>query len=263
MTLSGDPIPVERWHKRHRKVRRDKGGRTRILTSVPFGGTWSTYRENIADGELLDHSGHPDTQSLDTGELLCKSGDEILDKDDRQSDSGEEARQPTRRSGRNVKPPSRFANAVMIDLQFGRFCYTQPIWNTMQTLQDLPGTNGIVLEQDFTSTNFLSKPEISKLRELYMADSFMEDWDPDTEIEKVIKHRHTRYVRRIPGKHTYSIGASPITTKGVRVFVQFFSGDRRWLAMEAARGDNPIPLIEYSMRNHLWSKSDMVCEEEL
>jgi hypothetical protein len=126
----------------------------------------------------------------------------------------------------------------------------------MTTLQELPGTKGIVLEQNFTSSNFLSKPEVTKLRELYLADSFTLEWEPETEIEKVIKHRHTKYVRRIPGKHTYNAGVYPVTTKGVRVFVQFFSGDRRWIAMEAARGDNPIPLIEYSMQNNLWKKSE-------
>jgi hypothetical protein len=183
MTLSGDLIPVERWHKRHRKVRRDKGGRTRILTPVPLVthhnegglGTRTVKIQNIAEGTLLDHSGHPDTQSLDTGDMLCKSGEEVLDKDDRHSDSGEEVRQPTRRSGRKVKPPSRFANAVMIGLLFGMFCYTQSVWNIIQPLQDLPGTNGIVLEQDMTSSNFLSRPEVAKLCEIYIADTFMEE----------------------------------------------------------------------------------------
>jgi hypothetical protein len=83
----------------------------------------------------------------------------------------------------------------------------------------------------------------------------MNDWDPDADVEKVIKHQHSNYVRRIPGKHSYHVGIPPVTTEGVRVFVKFFSGAKRWIAMEAARGDNPTPLIEYSMKQDLWKTS--------
>jgi hypothetical protein len=139
-----------------------------------------------------------------------------------------------RRSNQRMKTPSRFANAVMIVLQIGKALFTDPVWNALVPLQTLAGTNGIILEQDMTSSNFLSRPEISKLRELYCADSLMDEWDPNTHVEKILKHRYVKYARRPPGKHTYSQNVDPVTTKGIRLFVEFFSGEKQWTSMEAA-----------------------------
>jgi hypothetical protein len=102
------------------------------------------------------------------------------------------------------------------------------------------------------------QPEINK-RELYYLDSFAfdEDWDPETEIEAIMCHRHVRCARRIPGKNTYRSDIAPVTTKGVRLKVKFFRGDRAWVPMEPTRSDNPLPIIEYSMKHDLWKHSKM------
>jgi hypothetical protein len=99
-----------------------------------------------------------------------------------------------------------------------------------------------------TSSSFLTRAEVAKMRELYYLDRLNEEWDPHTEIEAVLRHRHINYARRTPGKHTYNSSVSLVTTKGVRLLVKFFSGLKSWVPMEAARSDNPTPLIEYAKK---------------
>ena len=150
----------------------------RISIPVPRGN--NPDREEIPEGGETDLD--PAEELVNTLDECLPEGsmqgnpqaldDELISDSGRLHDSGKDVGQPTRRSNRKIKPPSRFVNAVMVGLQLGKLLYTQPLWSAMTTLQELPGTKGIVLEQDFTSFNFLSKPEVTKLRELYLADSF-------------------------------------------------------------------------------------------
>jgi hypothetical protein len=156
-----------------------------------------------------------------------------------------------RRSHRQSKPPSRFCNMVTIGIQIGRMFSTDQTWDNLQPLKHLPEVVRIPLEQDMTSSSYLSHPEINKLKELYYLDSFDSDWDPCTEIEVVLRHRHTHYGRRSPGKHSYKLGTPIISKKDVRLEVQFFSGDKCWIPIEAARSDNPLPVIEYAKKKGL------------
>jgi hypothetical protein len=114
-----------------------------------------------------------------------------------------------RRSNRRTKPPSRFENAVILGLQLGQFLNTDNSWNSLIPLKPLPET--VYLEQDVSQPTFLSRQELStflsrqelhKLKELCFIDKMNEERDPDNEIEKILRHRHTRYVRRPPGKDT-------------------------------------------------------------
>jgi hypothetical protein len=75
-------------------------------------------------------------------------------------DSGEDVGQSIRRSNRKTRQPSRFVNAAIFGLQVGRLLRTDPIWNIMTPPKSLPGTNGIILEQDMTSSSFFTRPEI-------------------------------------------------------------------------------------------------------
>jgi hypothetical protein len=140
--MSDEPIPTERWHKRRRKIRRDRGGRTRLPAPVPI----TTYHNednvgrdgnggmDVTDDTLGDV---PDTASEEKD--IDHDDDELLEetiqddpprvpgqniKDIRlKSNSGEDNLQPSRRSNRKAKPPSRFVDAVMVGLQGRRFLY--------------------------------------------------------------------------------------------------------------------------------------------
>jgi hypothetical protein len=150
-----------------------------------------------------------------------------------------------------VRQTNLVRHAVTVGLRIGKLFHTGSIWDVLSPDKELP--------QDMTSSSFLTQPEINKMRELYYLDSFAfdEDWDPETEIEAIMRHRHVRYARRIPGKNTYRSDIAPVTTKGVRLLVKFFSGDRAWVPMESARSDNPLPIIEYSMKNDPWKHSKL------
>jgi hypothetical protein len=208
-------------------------------------------------------------EPLDQGDVDLRRTSDLDDIDtaqrNRQFDTGtientgEENDNLIRWSSRRVKQPTPFANKVMVGLQCGRMIHTDPIWDALLPLNPLPKYQGVALEQDMTSSSFLTQPEINRMRELYYLDSFPfdEDWDPETEIEAIMRHRHVRYARRIPGKNTYRSDIAPVTTKGVRLLVKFFSGDRAWVPMKSARSDNPLPIIEYSMKNDLWKHSKL------
>jgi hypothetical protein len=163
-------------------------------------------------------------------------------------DTGEIEDNPIRRSSRKVKQPTRFANKVMVGLQCGRMIHTDPIWDALLPLNPLPRYQGVTLEQDMTPSSFPFQPTINKLRELHYLDSFHDEGDPETHIEVVIPHRLTKYARRIPGKNTYYANVAPIITPGIRLCVKFFSGKRQWVPLEAARSDNPLPIIDYALK---------------
>jgi hypothetical protein len=140
--LPEDPadIPLERWHKRHRRIRRDRGGRIRLPAPVPV--DYDNKDEEAPDSgeeQLLDTTegnmetigatdiaenetgavGIPDRvqDDMDTDEV---KDDQVLETD--LEDTGQEQDlqlgemdEPTiRRSNRRIKTPSRFSNAVMI-----------------------------------------------------------------------------------------------------------------------------------------------------
>jgi hypothetical protein len=89
-----------------------------------------------------------------------------------------------------------------------------------------------------------------------------EEWDPDNEIEKILRHRHTRYVRRPPGKDTYGPNALQVTTKKIRLLVRFFRGTKQWIPVEAARNDNPLPLVDYAVKMKLTKRPEWEWVEE-
>jgi hypothetical protein len=192
--------------------------------------------------------------TYDLDDMDTKDGNRQFDTGTVENTEGKDDN-PIRRSSRRVKQPTRFANKVMVGLQCGRMIHTDPIWDALLPLNPLPKYQGVALEQDMTSSSFLTQPEINRMRELYYLDSFPfdEDWDPETEIEAIMRHRHVRYARRIPGKNTYRSDIAPVTTKGVRLLVKFFSGNRAWVPMESVRSDNPLPIIEYSMKRQCWN----------
>jgi hypothetical protein len=47
------------------------------------------------------------------------------------------------------------------------------------------------------------------------------------------------------------LGTPLISKKDVRLAVQCFSGDKCWIPIEAARSDNPLPVIEYAKKQGL------------
>jgi hypothetical protein len=167
---------------------------------------------------------------------------------EQRQNSGEIGETDIHRSNRRAKPTSRFVNAVTIGLQIGRFFCTDPNWDTLSPLKLLPEKLLVPLEHHMTSSNFLTRAEVAKMREFYYLDRLNEEWDPHTEIEAILRHRHINYARRTPGKHTYNQSVSLGTTKGVRLLVRFFSGLKSWIPMEAARIDNSAPLIEYAKK---------------
>jgi hypothetical protein len=247
LAISSEEILMERQHKRFRKKRGARGAlteRSKVNGKIQANDGIPRIEEDALREDTEDEN------MIDEQDDHQENEDEIAEEIDAIIGPGEEEVYSIRRS------PSRFVNAGMVGLQMGKFLYSEPIGNVLTPLQNVPGAHAIILEQDMTTSSFLSRPEVNKLRELYVADSFMQEWDPDANVEKVIKHRDTRYARRSPGKHTYQPGIPPITTKGVRVLAKFFSGERRWLPMEAVRGDNPIPLIDYSMKYDLRKQSD-------
>jgi hypothetical protein len=116
----------------------------------------------------------------------------------------------------------------------------------------------IIPTQSITTISVTPSSFLERLmRDLYYLDSFHMDWDPETEIEAIYRHRHVRYARRIPGKNTYRSDIAPVTPNGVRLLLKFLRGDRAWVPMDSARSDNLLPIIEYSMKHALWTHSKM------
>jgi hypothetical protein len=107
---------------------------------------------------------------IDEQDDLQENEDEIAEENDTTIDPGEQEVYSIRRSGRKTRQPSRFLNAVMDGLQMGKFLYSEPIWNVLTPLQSVPGAHAIILEQGMTTSSFLSRPEVKKLRELYVVD---------------------------------------------------------------------------------------------
>jgi hypothetical protein len=83
--------------------------------------------------------------------------------------------------------------------------------------------------------------------ELTFLDRMNEEWDPHTEVEVVLRHRHINYARRNPGKFTYNPNVPLVTSKGVRLFYcQYFSGVKSWVPREAVRHPEWEWVKEYS-----------------
>jgi hypothetical protein len=236
MMISRDEVPTMRQHRRHRRNQNDRSNRPQRLAEEDH----ETTEAPPDPGEVQDAGLVEQHTSIDEEEI----SDEALD-------TGERSHVGTRKSNRRTKPPSRFANAVTIGLNIGRFFYNDQHWNALTPLKPLPPTM-VPLEQDMTQSSFLSRPEINKLREMYYLDTLNEEWDPHTEIECILKHRHINYARRRPGKHSYNPSVSLITRSGVRLLVKLFDGTRAWIPMEAAQGGQPVPVIDYARKHKLW-----------
>jgi hypothetical protein len=110
---------------------------------------------------------------------------------------------------------------------------TADAYATLQPLVPLPEFPTVPLEQDFTTPGLLSRHEVEKLRGIQCLDSLQEEWDPHTTVVAILDHRHTRYVCRQPGKHSYDFRTPLITSKGVHVLANLFDESKSWVPMEA------------------------------
>jgi hypothetical protein len=128
----------------------------------------------------------------------------------------------------------------MIGIQAARFFNNDMSWDILTPLQPLPEIPVASLEQDVSGPRFLSRQEARKLKDLCYMDRLNEEWDPNTEIEQILRYRHRKYRRRTPGTGNYGPFAAYVTTRRIRSFVKFFNGVKQWIPMEAARNDNPI-----------------------
>jgi hypothetical protein len=77
--MSDEPIPTERWHKRHRKMRRDRGGRTQLPAPVHI----TTYHNE--DNVWRDGNGGMDV----TDDILGDVPDTALEEKDIDHDDEE------------------------------------------------------------------------------------------------------------------------------------------------------------------------------
>jgi hypothetical protein len=78
---------------------------------------------------------------------------------------------------------------LFLDCKIGQFFKTDASWDNLLPLKPLPET--VYLEQDVFQPTFLSRQELRKLKELSYIDKMNEEWDPENEIEKILRHRHT------------------------------------------------------------------------
>jgi hypothetical protein len=167
LAISSEEIPMERQHKRFRKKRGARGALTERSTVN------GKIQANDGVARIEEDALREDTEDenmIDEQDDHQENEDEIAEENDTTIDPGEEEVYIIRRSGRKTRQPSRFVNAVMLGLQMGKFLYSEPIWNVLTPLQSVPGAHAIILEQDMTTSSFLSRPEVNKLRELYVAD---------------------------------------------------------------------------------------------
>jgi hypothetical protein len=167
VAISSEEIPMERQHKRFRKKRGTRGALTERSTVN------GKIQANDGVARMEEDAIREDTEDenmIDEQDDHQENEDETSEENDTAIDPGEEEVYSIRRSGRKTRQPSRFVNAVMLGLQMGKFLYSEPIWNVLTPLQSVPGAHAIILEQDMTTSSFLSRPEVNKLRELYVAD---------------------------------------------------------------------------------------------
>jgi hypothetical protein len=113
------------------------------------------------------------------------------------------------------------------------------------TLPDSSVTSDIPLAQEMYHGRIFNPNEMEKLRKLTVLDRLNEDPDFHWGIERVLEHKSKRVTRRMP--KTFDKEHLVTSTK-VRLKVQFFDGFVQFVDMEAARADDPLPLIEYAKK---------------
>jgi hypothetical protein len=106
--------------------------------------------------------------------------------------------------------------------------------------------------------------DLAKVLELQEMDRYIEK-DDEWTIVRVLKHATRRVVRRLPSKYS---DIDTVKDKHTRLLVLFADGDRKWVAMDAAILQDPIPVIDYVKRNKLEKKEkfravrEMIRDEE-
>jgi hypothetical protein len=230
MRITQNEIPLKR---QHRRIKRKEARRLKK--------------------SIIDDTTHMEEQPQMTGEVndlpeLMEFEDDEMALD---SDVDDEVTTHPRRSQRRTKPPSRFANTVKIGKRIGKFFDNDGSLNQLRPLKSLPTTKSTVLEQDVSGPIEQSPEEIRRLRDLIYMDKLNEEWDPNMEIEQILRHRKVKYLRRKPGRDNYGPFSEKVTTRRMRVYARFFSGEKQWIPLESARNDNPFPLVEYAMNHKL------------
>jgi hypothetical protein len=133
MVMSDEPIPTERWHKRHRKMRRDRGGRTRLPAPVHI----TTYHNE--DNLWRDGNGGIDV----TDDLLGDVPDTALEEEDFDLDEMEDMRKaflaryeksPKYKFG--VQIPTSISHALRLDKLNGNNLWQEAIQKEMGHLAE-------------------------------------------------------------------------------------------------------------------------------
>ena len=245
--FSSEEVPVDRRHVRLRKPRT----RRQNVGNIP-------QEKEAITPPLNNESQNPNDreEGKAIGQIPLNETDEIPQDTGQSLQIGEPEEPqpeepPVRRSNRPTRTPSRFANMVTFGLGLGTLFYTDKEWDNLKVLKALPDKPAVTLEQDVTPTCALTPKEVRRLMEVTFLDQMNDDWDPETHIEAILEHRHVNYARRRPGPLSYNSNVPLVTARGVCIKVRYFSGKKSWIPMEAARNDNPIPLIEYALKNKL------------
>jgi hypothetical protein len=178
---------VERSHKRLRK--KNSAIPRNALTVEPCSINPTTIHQNEDLGQDGDIDIVNEVEDVNLDDQI-----QVLDSDDK----GEVGIPNRRRSNRQITRPSRFANAITIGVQLGRMFSSDQSWNNLCPLKTLPNAL-VTLEQDVKSSSHLSRPEITKLRELHFLDSMNNaDWDPHRECAIGTPIMHAEALENIP-----------------------------------------------------------------
>jgi hypothetical protein len=115
-------------------------------------------------GEVERRTLHEDLEDAIDQTDPCIDVDDGTDEIAMEPVEGDNVDDPTiRHSTRRTKPPSRFANAVMIGLQAARFFNNYMSWDNLTPLEPLLEIRVVSLEQDVSGPRFLSRQEAPKL----------------------------------------------------------------------------------------------------
>jgi hypothetical protein len=150
---------------------------------------------------------------------------------------------PVRCPQPQTRRPTRLANTGTIGIHLGEMFLTVKGWDKiLHPRKPLPDVSMIPFVQDMTSCSFTLRPENLELRDLHCLDSFNWNWNPQKEIKSTLNHRQVNWS---PDKHSYHASTPLITTKGFRLWMNIFSGDKSWIAMESTHDANQTQFNQY------------------